>query len=70
MHYGTSQRAKSTFRLIGKGFEITLYNPEGPTTYVLSLYETPPGKGAEARGKAAYRELQQALMTPSETCQS
>jgi hypothetical protein len=69
-HYGTSEQpygTLSTFRLIGRGFEITLYNPEKPNSYILSLYENPPGK-EPGLGKAAYRNVELALETRMQGC--
>jgi len=71
MHYGTSEQPfgrMATFRMIGKGFEITLYNPEKPTTYYLSLYETSPGKARLPEAQAKYAEFGRELMKPSEKC--
>ena len=46
-HYGTSDQpygTLATFRLIGDGFELLLFNPEKPKTFVLDVYDMSKGE--------------------------
>jgi hypothetical protein len=65
-HYGTHQAdfgTQATFRLIGDGFEIVLFNVLDETDYTLRVYDTPPGRGAQARARNTYRRLAAALIS-------
>jgi hypothetical protein len=63
-HYGTFEPSKATFRLIGDGFELIAYNPEGPHTYVVQAYDmSSDGKG-RAPALRAYAAFRTALLEP------
>jgi hypothetical protein len=63
-HYGTFEPSKATFRLIGDGFELVAYNPEGPHAYVLQAYDmSSDGKG-HAPALRAFAAFRTALLGP------
>ena len=68
-HYGTFEPSKATFRLIGDGFELVAYNPEGPHSYVLQAYDiSSDGKG-RAPAQRAFAAFRTALLgPPSSAC--
>lgn len=68
-HYGTYEPSKATFRLIGDGFELMAYNPEGPHRYVLQAYDmSSDGKG-RAPALRAFAAFRTALLeSPSSAC--
>ena len=63
-HYGTFEPSKATFRLIGDGFELVAYNPEGAHAYVLQAYDmSSDGKG-RAPALRAFAAFRTALLEP------
>jgi hypothetical protein len=63
-HYGTFEPRKATFRLIGDGFELVAYNPEGGRAYVLQAYDmSADGKG-RAPALRAFARFRSALLKP------
>jgi len=70
-HYGTSDQPYgklSTYRLIGSGFEIVLYNPEAPHTYYLSVYQMRPQPEVAARAKLAFHRIEHELLAQPTSC--
>jgi hypothetical protein len=63
-HYGTFEPSKVTFRLIGDGFELVAYNPEGPHSYVLQAHDmSSDGKG-RVPAQRAFAAFRTALLGP------
>ena len=70
-YYGTSEQpygTLATFRLIGRGFEITLYNPESPARFYLSLYDMRLQKDDAQPGRSAYRDMESRLRAAPAGC--
>lgn len=63
-HYGTYEPSKATFRLIGDGFELMAYNPEGPHTYVLQAYDTSTDGRGRAPAQRVFAAFRTALLKP------
>ena len=63
-HYGTFEPSKATFRLIGDGFELIAYNPEGPHTYVLQAYDMSSDGRGRAPAQRAFAAFRTALLKP------
>jgi hypothetical protein len=63
-HYGTFEPSKATFRLVGEGFELVAYNPEGPHTYVLQAYDMSSHGRGRARAQRAFAAFRTALQEP------
>jgi len=62
-HYGTypsQEGTHLTFRLIGVGHELELFNPEGGTSYHLRLYLAKDG--SEKLARKSYKNLKDALV--------
>lgn len=63
-HYGTHIAdfgTQVTFRLVGEGFEIEMFNSMDESDYTLRVYETPPNQGASDRARNAYSRFKAAL---------
>lgn len=63
-HYGTFEPSKATFRLIGDGFELVVYNPERAHAYVLQAYDMSPDGKARAPAQHAFQAFRTALLEP------
>jgi len=63
-HYGTFEPSKATFRLIGDGFELVAYNPEGPHAYVLQAYDLSADGRGGASAQRAFAAFRTALLEP------
>jgi hypothetical protein len=63
-HYGTFEPSKATFRLIGDGFELVAYNPEGPHAYVLQAYDMSSDGTGRGPAQHAFAAFRTALLEP------
>jgi hypothetical protein len=65
-HHGTHVAdfgTQVTFRLVGEGFEIEMFNSMDESDYTLRVYETPPNHGASGRARNTYSRFKASLLS-------